>query len=1416
MKTTVDRRFLIGLFIGAVILGAAVHVLHAVQINRQSRFLLEEARRAQKAEQVEVAASRFQQYVKLVPDDIDAQAEFGQFLTDHHAAREAAVVLENLLRAVPDRDDLRRRLVTGEMSIGRWTDAKAHLQRLLAKLPGDAALWDLLGTCQAADGEFGLAAESLQKSVGRDPHQADAYEHLAEVLRRLDRSAEADAWMEKLVRANPEAARAHLLAGRYLAEIGREQEARQQSQKALELAPKDSDVLLLASRLAAAKAAYDQAREYAQRAIDSAPTNSAAYLVLAQVEMLAGSPTRAIACLEKGVEQTQSRDEAILWELGRLRIKQGDLAGGQSILDTLHKFPVDDRFEPLIGYLEAQFELAGQHWRAAIQRLEQVAPQLVRSPDLLKEVRYQVAVCHERMGNTELQLSAYREAAAIDPAWAPARLGIANTLLALGKLDEALDEFRQIAQLEGMSGEGAAGVAKLLILRNLSRAPVERDWKEVDGLLDQLAQHNPDSVGVTLLRAEALAGQQQSDEAEKLLIAAQTKSPDQVELRKALMGLAIRREQWPRVEQLLAEADKKFGDQIWLRLARGSYVLAHYKQDATTRLKSLSDNAGGFSPADRLQLYRGLAGLWLGTGEIAQAIRYARLACDADPQNLEARLFLFDVALDTGDAPVVKKVVQEIRELEGEGPLWHYGEAALCLLSKPATAALDEAAFQHISAARNLRPDWPALSLLTARIQDRRGEHTAALQSYLEAIQLGEHSSGAVRRATELLYAAQRYSEADQLLRHFEQQPTLFSGDIERMASKVSARLDDLDRALVLARKVAADSRDWQDQVWLGQLQGLVGLQAQSAGRSDESKSRLTEAETSLRAAIQLKPEAPEPWVALIRFYAALGRTTDAEAAIRQAQSKLPAQTAALAMAASYEALGNVAEASKQYQLALSHPDQSALAVRQAAEFEMRCGKFAEAEAHLRMIVGGQVGAQPDEVASARRALAAILRASGSYPKIQDALAIIELNLAGGAAPEDLREKAFALAVCPQPERRREAISILEGLLLKQPGADDLRLALVQLYLADSNWSRAEKLSRDLVTSHEQDPRYMALYVARLLDRQETDEADFWLQRLEQIAPNDFTTASLKAGTLVQRGKVDEAIQTLHDSLAQPKLSAAESLARTRLVAGRLEELARSAAGPDRSATSAKLISEAESLYRKYVKQQPDQQLVLANFLGRRGKFDEAVTLVEAAQPNADPAALAQVYVDLIERGLGSTTAEPRVERLLRGAIDQHDGATMLRLALAALRMRQERFNDAASIYREVLQQDPSNVVAMNNLANLLALQKKQLDEALRLVEKAIALAGPLPTLLDSRASIYLALGKPQEALADLEQAIGMESRPNRQFHRAQAYFQLGDTKAAMQALGEARKLGLKPADLSPLERPAFQDLAAELQQHGS
>ena len=72
-------------------------------------------------------------------------------------------------------------------------------------------------------------------------------------------------------------------------------------------------------------------------------------------------------------------------------------------------------------------------------------------------------------------------------------------------------------------------------------------------------------------------------------------------------------------------------------------------------------------------------------------------------------------------------------------------------------------------------------------------------------------------------------------------------------------------------------------------------------------------------------------------------------------------------------------------------------------------------------------------------------------------------------------------------------------------------------------------------------------------------------------------------------------------------------------------------------------------------------------------------------------------------------------------------------------------------------------------------------------------------------------MGKPQEALSDLQQVVGEDPRPNRQFHLALAYFRAGQEKAAAQALTEGRHLGLKTDKLHALERSDYRDLSTKL-----
>jgi tetratricopeptide (TPR) repeat protein len=152
----------------------------------------------------------------------------------------------------------------------------------------------------------------------------------------------------------------------------------------------------------------------------------------------------------------------------------------------------------------------------------------------------------------------------------------------------------------------------------------------------------------------------------------------------------------------------------------------------------------------------------------------------------------------------------------------------------------------------------------------------------------------------------------------------------------------------------------------------------------------------------------------------------------------------------------------------------------------------------------------------------------------------------------------------------------------------------------------------------------------------------------------------------------------------------------------------------------------------------------------------------------------------------------------------------VLLLALADLRDLQGRYDDAQALYRRVLEQDPGNALAINNLAVLLALQQKG-DEALDLTRRGIEAAGPAPALLDTRALVYLTTGQAGKAVPDLEDAVAQQPTASRYYRLAQAYRSVRDRNAATLAFQRAKSMGLTASVLHPLERADYEKVRAEL-----
>jgi tetratricopeptide (TPR) repeat protein len=1394
-----------------VIFGAAVHWLHGYQVRRNAHVFLREAERAKEAKKFGDAVRNFQWYVELVPNDVAVLWEFGALLADLPAYEPAYATLERVLRLDPSRTNARRRLVAVAIELGRYRDAREHLERnLLKAAPADGELLTLLGICQEAATQFADAAQSYRAAIHSSPERLATYLRLAELLRRrLEKADEADQRMAAMVDANPKSAEAHVMYGRYLRTGNKPDQAMDQAQKALALAADNVDALHLAVQCAAELRRPEEARRYGAKAIELFPHHIPLYTALADVETLADRRGDAITWLRKGLEKNPGQVD-LLWNLTRLLIEDAKLDEARQTMEQLGRAGCP---QPLVGYLEARSELVRGLWLTASHRFESLRAELTPWPDLVKQTDFWLGQCYQQLGNADQQLSSFRRALEVDPFWVPARMGVAGALLSVGRVDEALEELLQVMKMDKAPAVGWLQLAQVAILRNLRLSRSDRDWTQTEQFLDRAEHAEPGSVSVTILRAEVLVAQDRVKEAEKLLGEAQGKKPESVELRLTLAALAERQRDWERTVKLLEATERDLGDGVPLRLARANYLVLRFGKEAGPQVRPLAEKTAKLPKGQLSQLWGGLAAVSLQIGDFAQARQLCRRLADADPNNLRAWLLLFDLALRAEDDADLGRVLQQIERIEGRGPLWQYGRAVhLVLQAKTGKDQPLVEALELLTKAVLARPAWSRVPLLAAEIHDRRGNEALAIDSYTRAFDLGDRSPRALRRAVQLLSQRQRFLDADRLIRRIEEQQNPFSTDLGRLASEISLRLDEFDRALEMARQAARDSKQYGDHVWLGQVLSILGQRAKAEQRTKEADEMFGEAEREFRRAVELAVEATDAWVALIRFLGRTGQKEKAEQAIVEAKQKIPAGLAPLASAQCYEVLGQLDRAEEAYQKSLAAAPGDSAVARQVAEFYLRTGKPLPAEAQLRRIAEGQIKAKEEDVAWSRRGLALILAGRGGFANLTQGLQLIDENLAKtNPAAQDRRAKAVLLASHPQRREREKAIEVLENLLKAQqlPEAAD-RFVLARLHLAKGDWVNGSRHMRTLLASHGNEPQYVSAYVEFLLQRNEIQEAELWLAQLEKIAPDRFSTTVLRAQAMMGRKRHAEAIDLLKGLLKKADGDAESRLTRMALVATTLNEFSFRAKKEDEKVAS-QYASEAESLYREYVAKRPKERLVLAAFLARQGRIDEALEITEKGWRESSLTMVSTTLLIILQETYNSPEQRKRAEAILLAALEKHERALGMLMVLADLRGIQGRSEEAQAIYREVLKKKPGNVEAMNNLALLLAFERAELKESLQLIEQAVRQAGPSANLLDSRAVVYLAVGKPQQALADLEEATADGMSPSLLFHQAQALLQVGQKGAARKALAEAKRLGLSGDRLHPLEKPAFEKLVETL-----
>ena len=1408
-------KFLSYLLASIIVLSGGVALAHALQVKRIPRALLKQAQRAEDDNEPSRVIAYLERYLSFAPDDAEQYARLARLLADPSRTgsprnlTNAYFALEKALALDPARDDLRRLLVPIALRLRRDKDAEAQLR----KLPRNAETASLWGQVYEARNKTADAIGAYSEAFRLAPQKVETAVRLARLKRQHSpNTAEADRVLNDLVAKNPNSWQAYLarweyrrdfsldprLAGGMVFRLVVQAAAEDVRQALAKGGAGQPEVRLAAAEAAELQGQLEAARTHLDKALQLHSQDARLYRAYAVLEALqearAEKPEDRKACrarahswLRRGIDRLRPPAQIdALWNYIYFLLDGGraeELAEAEKYIAKIRAA----RFTPAgVSFLTGRLLFARQQWAEAARKLDTARAGL---PNLAAPIDHMLARCYQELNQSDQRVSVCRRQVERNPQSADALLALVSALEAKGDLDEALRWTRELEKL----GSAPPGLWASALQLEVDRARTTNDWGGVEKELERLSRgEHAGEVELEILRAEIQFARGKPDDARKTLEAARGKHPTRVEPWLALATLAEQVNEYAAADRILIEADKHFqalkndnraaANLIELRLARARFWVEapdEKKEQKKPGLLRLERDWQGFPQAEQARLLNGLAEAHYRVGHYKEASRLWKMLTGREQyrRDLRLRLVLFDVALQEGDRKEMDRVLEELRTLEGAGGTYTAHAEALRLIwrarQKETGAAAREQALREASVllgrVKASRPQWSLPLEALVQIDLIRGKPEQARNTYEQARKLNNRNPLLVRQIAEALRKKGKFKEESEVYKTLTRED-LVRGKIVGLAAEAAFRTRNTAQAIELARAtVRSDSRDYKDNLWLGTVVGRVARSAEEKGL----------AEKHLRRAMELEPTKPEAYTRLVGLLVAWNRKKDAEDLIDDARTRVKKEDLPSLLARCLSSLDKTDEARKQFEAAVKDRPTDAALLVDYADFFLRRGLNREAEAALRRLLAGQAKLTEEQKAWGHSRLALMLAYDKDGARFREALPHVGLRMeANGAIVRDTRLvqddsdevkrcAARVLATRPQRTCREEALRRFRELEKNGGLTADDRYIMAHLLVQKGDWLTAHELLGSLPTTGG-DLRQLAAYAQALLAHNDKGKAREIIDRVAAAVKarpsrtGEAVVADLQARWHEANGEGNKAVALLEARVGM--------------------------AGAD-----------------------PHEVLLLVASLGRQKRFDEALKLLDKIWKC--PAELAGgTSVALLRAARASAAQKTDVAGRLEKAIAKDPKSVNLRIQLGDVLDLQGDYAKAEARYEEALKLDANNLLALNNLAWLLTqrLSNKR-DRALALINKALAVHGPRAELLDTRAVIYIHLGRTKEALADLEEASKEAQTPTRCFHKALAHQKARDLKAARRELQQAKARGLQPADLHPAEQKPYRDLVEAL-----
>ena len=1382
-------RLAIVLIISLIVLGVSAFGLRQWRRTNRAEQSLILGNKAYNEHNWEKAAEHLGKYIALERDDVSvllkyADAQLKVRPAKRNRVQRAIDAYRTVLRL--DRENAEAAMQLSEIYLSISSPGEAELvARRQLETKDEPELRRMLALALAGQRKFKEAAEELQAVIKEHPEQILAYETLGRLIEQRpgDYKDLPSQWFNQAVEKNPSSAMAYIIRAGYYRRSEDLPGALDDLARAEKQDLSDSVVRLRLAQELINSNALDKTEIHLVAVQEASPDFKDLWTTWAQLALKSQSKEKMLKVAETGLKELSSQPWDFMPLATELFIRCGRLEDANDCISKMYK---KDISSASVTFLRGLLAAEQGHLSDAVSYWQQS----MESGNKSVHVRLALASALSRLGNTQSAVQQLQALISENPDSFEGYLALAKLLAQTGNWAQTADNAARAMKLSPKNQEPVLLYLQAQI-QLLSTSPSDRgtaDSQVWNNILQQLSvlEKNAESIGeVKLLQFQLALQQDKLADAETLIAQLRETNLQKVRIVMAEAELLTAQAKMDEAILRLNGALKEFPRSI--ELVRYLAILLDRKgnqkeceaiiKGALARIEEpVARRELGLLLAQFYTRWEQKDSVYVLLSELARKL--------PDDILIKRRLLLCEQAID--DSKQAQQIVNDIKSIEGEGGWqWRYEQAKVWF-------AMDDFKSRYpqilllLQKNMQINPDDLTSHLLLARAYERAGEMQLAISTYREILSRSPDDLRVIIPAVAALYSQRQYDEAEEVLNRASRKK-LYHPELQRLQLQSYIKRGQWDSASGILQDVLVNDPNNQEACL-----SLALLKIQQ-GDYDLASNLLDKLKI-------LDPNSLPVTAAQIQLNIRQDKKSEALRISDEMVKNLNNASAYILRARTYATLSENDKAIKDLDQAVSMEPENIEVWVSRSDFFRSTGQLKNAAADIKHALS----MDPGNLQLQKRTVPLFL-ASGDSDMVREGKALLEKAMASNE--EDIQFRllkarcVFAEGTAPAIENARQ---ILQKITEDQPDNTEAWVLLGDIAIRQGQPGRAMEAALGGL-AYAPDNKSLLLLKARLEAAKSPVLAIPTLKLLHELNPKDLGTVVMMANTYIETGEPKKAVNLLQEQLTVCDVSSRRKCKIALAVA------------LYKSGNKTEAQKELDSL----TDSEPNdpgpllaQVQLLKDEKDWRGLNEKVVNWYRKHPENSSiPVAIAKDLM-LIE----DDQARKTTEELLRMVIKDHSDSSEAIKALAILLQISGRSEESAQLYRRVLELEPDDVIAINNLAWIICEVQGKPKEALDLAQKGLKIAPSYCDLIDTRGVIFYRLGQFGKAVQDFNECIRLypgitPSSIGTRFYLARSLAGLGQKDKAIQYLKEALELNSKNGGLSAADMAEAQHLLNKLKE---